>query len=162
MPTLAIQDLDLGAKMAALAPSKCRLMQCLASLVRVHWVIRLRCARFRCLTLAILGRANMVELVYSAHWIITLVLAHLDSVVLNAKLSTIALFIPAKMVPNVHPYRILIDALAPLDSLAKPALLISTSVNAIRASTVVVSTHTDHTSQYSLIYFCRQPSVDLF
>jgi hypothetical protein len=104
----------------------------------------------------------MVELVYSAHWIITLVLAHLDSVVLNAKLSTIALFIPAKMVPNVHPYRILIDALAPLDSLAKPALLISTSVNAIRASTVVVSTHTDHTSQYSLIYFCRQPSVDLF
>jgi hypothetical protein len=111
--------------------------------------------------LAILDRANMVELVYSARWITTLVLAHLDSVAPNAKLSTIALIILAKMVPSVHPYRNLIAALAPLGLLDKPAPWTSTSVNAIRASTVVVSTRTDHTSQYSFIYFCRQPSVDL-
>ena len=147
--------------MAALAPSKCRTMPCLASLVRVRWVIRPRCARFRCPMLATLGRANMAELVCSVRWITTPVLAHRDSVAPNAKLSTTAPFILAKTVPSAHHCRILTAVLALLDSLARPALWTLTNVNAIRASTVVVSTPTDHTSQYSLIYFCRQPSVDL-
>ncbi len=161
LPTPAIRDPDLGAKMAALAPSKCRLMPCPASPVRVRWVTRPRCARFPCPTPATLGRANTAERVYSARWITTPAPARRDSAAPNAKLSTTAPCIRAKTVPSARLCRTLTAALALLDSLARRALWTLTSVNVTRASTVAVSTPTDHTSESSRIYSCRQPSVDL-
>lgn len=146
LPTPAIRDPDLGAKMAALAPSKCRLMPCPASPVRVRWVTRLRCARFPCPTPATLGRANTAERVYSARWITTPAPARRDSAAPNAKLSTTAPYILAKTVPSAPLCRTLTAALALLDSLARRALWTLTSVNATRASTVAVSTPTDHTN----------------
>lgn len=157
--------------MAALVPLKCLATPCPASLVRAHWVIRLLCAKFPCLTLVILGRANMAELASSARWTITRAPARPDSAEPNAKPSIIAPDIRAKTEPNARRWPMAIVALAPRDSPMKPALWTLTSVNETLASTAVVSTLTDHTSQYFplfcfpplllLIYFCRQPSVDL-
>lgn len=146
MPTLAIQDPDPDAKMAALVPLKCLATPCPASLVRAHWVIRLLCAKFPCLTLVILGRANMAELASSARWTITRAPARPDSAEPNAKPSIIAPDIRAKTEPNARRWPMAIVALAPRDSPMKPALWTLTSVNETLASTAVVSTLTDHTN----------------
>lgn len=152
LPTLATRARVLVAKMAERAPSRCRVTRCPAFPVRVRWVIRPRCARFQCRTLATVDLASTAELVCYAPWTITRALARRASAAPSARPSTTVLFIRAKTEPSVPRYRIPTAVPALLDSLERPAMSTLTSVNATLASTAAVSTPTDHTSQFLSYY----------